>query len=335
MILFQASRQSQLTALLAFVSSLLITSTATAQNSLSLLYSPWDGEATTDLDTSFSFVDGADVEGTGFDVDIFHSTIDLRVRFDTPTERGAPPAPAIEFDYDYIEFDSADAALPERLVQIDVFGAWTYELEDNRTLLVGLGGGYAGTNAFGDSDALYPVAELILDMPNDGTKQTGWWLGIRHDGNRAVFPDIPLPAIGMYDFTDPTFTWTVGFPVSLLTWKLDGVDGPWELNALFVVGDGSVELSYNINDELALFGGYSSEGGAYTDPDANNRRFFFQQRRLEAGVRYEVGQRLNLELAGGFAFDQELEYGFDTRDTTTIREFDDEPFVRFALDVQF
>ena len=86
----------------------------------------------------------------------------------------------------------------------------------------------------------------------------------------------------------------------------------------------------------AAYGSYSSTvRGYHLDGDDENRRLFFSQDRLEAGLTFDPAPRWSWTFAGGWAFGQEFTRGFDVRDDETVRELDDAPFLRLALDVSF
>ncbi len=57
-------------------------------------------------------------------------------------------------------------------------------------------------------------------------------------------------------------------------------------------------------------------------------RLFFRQSLAEAGVNWRLHDRLELVVAGGWAFGQEFVTGWDTRDTDDVAEVDGAPYVR-------
>ena len=99
---------------------------------------------------------------------------------------------------------------------------------------------------------------------------------------------------------------------------------------------GQVVLSYEMLEELTLFAAFRNRfEGFHRNDDDRHRRLFLRQRRLEAGLSWRPCAAAEFTFAGGYAFDQELERGFDVRDTDKVREFSDEPYIRVGFNVAF
>ncbi len=64
-------------------------------------------------------------------------------------------------------------------------------------------------------------------------------------------------------------------------------------------------------------------------------RILFYQQRAELGLRWTPAARVNLLLAGGYAFGQELTTGFDTSNDRKLADLGDRPYVRVGLQVGF
>lgn len=236
------------------------------------------------------------------------------------------------FDATYINIDSSDPALPERLVDQSIAVGFGIGAFDGWEVGATVGVGYAGNNPFADAEALYGLANLIFSYKIDDTSSVQFLLN--YDGNRTLWPDVPLPGIVYNHRVDDTLSYSVGVPYSSITWS--PVDRltlhadyalPYTFNVL---------AEYEVVDDWFVFGAFSSRNDAFTlDEDRDHRRLFFSQRRLEAGVRWQPSERCELLLAAGYAFDQEFEYGFDSRDLDTVRELTDEPFIRAAVAFEF
>src|SRR5690606_5481587 len=80
-----------------------------------------------------------------------------------------------------------------------------------------VGGGFAGSNAYGDSDAYYAVAELLVDY--EIADDRGWVFMLGYNGNRSFLPDVPLPALMYYDRTNPDLEYALGVPVTTVRWR--------------------------------------------------------------------------------------------------------------------
>lgn len=196
-----------------------------------------------------------------------------------------------------------------------------------------LGVGYNGRSPYGDANALYGKADLIFtNKPSDTSM---WQVIVDYDGNRSFLPDVPLPSIAYTDWSNDNFVWTVGFPYNALTWKpADKLEV--ELGALLIY-DIHATVTYEVSDALEVFAGYASRTDAFRidNDDRDTRRVIFSQQTVELGLTYEPCEEFEITLAGGYAFNQDFEYGFDTRDTNNILDVSDEPYLRVSAEIKF
>ncbi|HEY0010181.1 MAG TPA: hypothetical protein VGB55_15760, partial [Tepidisphaeraceae bacterium] len=88
---------------------------------------------------------------------------------------------------------------------------------------------------------------------------------------------------------------------------------------------------------IGLFGSLASRTDSFTYDllDDNNDRLFFHQSVAEGGVRYSLDDKFVVLLAGGYAFNQEFRYGWDTRDTEELSKIDDGFFARIEGQFSF
>jgi hypothetical protein len=197
-----------------------------------------------------------------------------------------------------------------------------------------VGIGYAGTRPYADWDSTYFLADLILSKELD--EQSSLQFNLNYNGNRNVFPDIPLPGVSYSRHSDiEGLRYIVGFPYSNITYQ---PDNRWTLQMGYVIPFSfTARAEYALVEHLSLFGDFGTfTRGFWLEDDAgNNDRIFFTQRRLEAGLEYEAHDNVSLTLAGGWAFGQEFETGWDARDTDELREIDDAPYVRVGVQVGF
>jgi len=132
--------------------------------------------------------------------------------------------PRIGWELTYIDQHSSDKTLPaldKGLTDVSVaagvelgqFSDWT------AGLTVGLG--YAGDTPFGESDAWYGKATLIAGRKLD--KDTDLAFVLDYDGNRTIWPDLPLPGLEYRKQYDPHLSYTIGVPVIAATWKPNDV----------------------------------------------------------------------------------------------------------------
>lgn len=313
--------------------SLSITQAAIAQSGPGMMLVPWAGDQAAQVKADAFFTPTeADVTGADVDLSIFTSTGRFRVDPD------ASYNPTIGYEFVQYEISSSDTALPDDLTDVSIaFGGSFGNVELGGSLgdwQMGytLGIGYAGTTPFNDGDAWYGKADLFAVKAID--RDTRWLIGLNYDGNRVFLPDVPLPAVTYFSRLNETTTYAIGLPFSQLTWKPDEF---WTVDlrsALFFSFNGSV--SYQATDDLKLFAAYVRRTDAFTLPGGfDNRRLLFSQERLELGLSYDLCANAALTIAGGYAFGQEFDVGYDSRDPGGLRDLDDSGYIRGGVELRF
>lgn len=308
--------------------------TAFAQSSAGMMLTPWGEGQRIDTRTT-AFYTPSEAQVTGFDVDltIFDATGRIRLRPE------ASDKPTIGYEYTRYDIGSGDAVLPDHLADVSVgFGGSFGDVDLGETLggawQMGytVGVGYSGTTPFEEGEAWYGKADLYAIKPID--RDTRWLVGLNYDGNRVFMPDVPLPAVTYFSRLNETTTYGLGLPFSSLTWK---PDGKWTIDmrsTLFFSFNGSVR--YQATDDLEFFAAYVRRADAfYIANGVDNRRLLFSQQRAELGLNYKVCANAALTVAGGLAFGQEFDVGFDTRDPAGLRDLEDSGYIRIGLDLSY
>jgi len=309
---------------------LLITAAvATAQTGAAMLEKPWaDRQTRYEIDGQAIWFDSADVEGTSTDLDL--SRFDSAGRMRYPLNEGDDE---LSFGYDatYLDLSTADPMLPERLVDVSGSFGWTRQLDQGRQIGVAGGVGYAGNTPFTKGDATYFMGHIMFVQPLDRRSKLTFTLA--YNGNRAIWPDIPLPLVSYSRRVSDEFSYTIGVPFSTFRWR---PTQQFTLSGNYLPAyNFEVRADYELTERFGVFGQLDNTTDAFVVDGNENRRLFFEQSRLEAGVRYQADDQVALVLAGGYAFDQEFERGWDVRDTDTVRDIDDTPFLRGQIKLTF
>lgn len=305
-----------------------------AQTGPGLMLVPWLGEHQAEV-TGDAFFTPTEANVTGADVDlsIFDSTGRFRLDPD------ASYNPTFGYSFTQYEISSADAAIPDSLTDVSVAFGGNFGVVDLGESLGGewemgytLGLGYAGVTPFNDGDAYYATGDIFAVKAID--RDTRWIVGINYDGNRIFLPDVPLPAVTYFSRLNETITYGIGIPFSSLTWRPDAF---WTLDinsVLFFNFNGT--LSYQATEDLRFFASAIRRNDAFTLQNAgDNRRLLFSQDRVEIGLTYDLGNNLALTVAGGYAFNQDFDIGFDSRDPNSFRDLDDSGYIRGGIELRF
>ena len=323
------------------------TAAAAAQSGPEMLLVPW--EPYTDLDPerptlplSETDVDawatlGGDVDGGNEeDINLYRGEVTGRFRLDRTGPSATPyPGDGLAFGYDahHLGIDTLDPAIPERLSDLSAGLGGLYTVNDNLRLGGTLGAGYASNRPFAEAEGLYGLASIVAEFPIDDSSSITAILS--YDGNRTLFPDLPLPAV-MYNHrvSDKLF-YVVGIPYSTIRYR----PAPqWDLSlgySLPLTLDATAR--YHFSRAFSLYASYDQLYDAYWIEEEENRRLFFVQRRVELGGTYRANGRaaVDVTVAVGYAFDMSFERGWDVRDLDTVRDLEAQPYVRAGVGFRF
>lgn len=313
--------------------SLFAGGSARAQTGPGMMLVPWQGDQQAEVSANgFYTPTEADVTGADVDLTIFDAV--GRVRLDPDASYNL----AIGFDFTQFHIHTPDAALPDRLVDVSIAIGGSFGMVDLGETLgewqmgYTIGLGYAGTAPFNDGDAWYGKANLFAVKPID--RDTRWLIGISYDGNRVFLPDVPLPAVTYFGRLNETLTYGLGFPFSSVTWQ---PTDRWTIDVrslLFFSFTG--KATYKVTDDLSVFGALVRRNDAFVvSGSIDNRRLLFQQDRVELGLTYNIGEGVLLTVAGGWAFNQEFDFGYDSRDPAGLRDLDDSGFIRAGIELRY
>ena len=308
---------------------LLMSVSAQAQSaSVGLLRLWMSEEVAVEVSGHALFQSQGDSEGTAFDTRLSQFRSLGRARLDQPDLF----TPSVGYSYYHIGIDSNDPLLPSNLQDMNVAVGFKHALDETWKVQLAVGAGYAGNGPFQDSEAIYGTADVMLTREFDDT--TGITFGLDYNGARTLLPDLPIPIITYYNQSDPNFHYYLGVPLSSITWT------PFEALTLRIRYElpinVALEARYTLADTLQIFGQLDSYTSRFWSSDSGvNQHLLFHQRRAELGLQWHPVPWGEVILAGGWAFDQRFDTGFDLRSTTNVRDISDQPFVRIGAQFAF
>ena len=325
-------------AALAAAPLLLGASAAVAQTNSALLIAPFPKEETVVAEASALVLESGHIAESEIDEDFQLSIYSSTGRFRLIP--GELKSPRIGYDFTYLDLDTRFAGLPRRLVDQSVAVGFPVAQVDDWIFGASVGVGYAGDGGYGDGDAWYGLASVAAFRQL--SEKSAFVIVVDYDGNRTFLPDVPLPGFAYIRQVQDTLSMTVGLPISSLRWE------PTErltLEVGFLVPDNvRLDIGYELLPTVTLFGRVRQQTeGFYVDglPE-NHDRILFEQRRAEAGVRFEPASKggpgpstVSIDLAVGYAWSGEFSEGFDSRETDEIADVSDEPYVRAGVELRF
>jgi len=338
---FRSGRWAVAVIALACGMSLASAPAAMAQSDIRLLADPWDeeaGDVAYELSTRLRFFESAESEavtgGTAFDP----ADGDVRLqRYDADARVGIKLIDnyrgAFGFSFSALRFKGGlSGGEPLDLVDASFgVGAPVARLGE-WGMGVTLGGGYASNTGLDRGEAWYGEGNLLVAREFDSGDVLAF--GLNYDGNRGIFPDIPLPGFVYHRRWRDDLVVSLGFPATIVEWtptdKLTvELEYTLPLNA-------DLEVRYQFVTCWELYGGFYNEFDAFwVEGQPRQDRLFFSQRVVEVGFNYEPTDFARVSIGGGVAFDQELETGFDIRETDDVAELDSALFGSVSVEISY
>ncbi len=323
------SRAFVLFSLLALV--VCLAAPAAAQTNSALLIAPFPKERAIQAEAGGVFFESGHIAESEIDekfqLSIFNAAGRVRLK------PGDIKSPRIGFDATYLDIDSGFDPLPQRLLDQSVAVGFPVGQYKEWIFGASLGLGYAGDGGYGDGDAWYGLASFAAFWQMDDT--SAFVFVVDYDGNRTFLPDIPLPGFAYIKRIGDKLEMTAGLPISSIRWEATE-QLTLEL-AYSIPEDVRIDVGYEVIPHVTIFGrARQQRDGFFLDglPE-NHDRVLFEQRRAEAGVRYEPSEQVHVDLAVGYAWNTEFSEGFDSRETNEIADVSDEPYVRAGVELRF
>ncbi len=229
--------------------------------------------------------------------------------------------------------DSGEA-LPDHLWGVRVGGSYRHFLEGSRWLGLSAAVGSRSDEPFHSSDEVAIDATVAYRVP--WGENSALLFLLNYANTREFWNHVPLPGLA-YSY-QPSLRLLVlaGLPVSFLRAQWES---GWGVSLFYLVPrTARAEASYRVSPATQLLAAFhmDHEGHFRAGREHEDRRLFYYEKRLEAGLRHDATADLSLEAAAGYAFDRYYFEGrdFDDRgdDRTGVRSG---PFLRGEAKVRF
>jgi len=303
-------------------------SRARAQSGAALLVKPWEADQTVESNTRLMFFSDGHVQTTPYRFSMSTLESQGRVRI----MPGNEASPRLGYDITYMSTRTGQPGFPGQLLDVSA-AAGTFLSKTNGWVTgLTLGAGYAGDTPFANGRAWYGRADFVIAKKFDDIDALG--IGIDYDGHRTYAPDIPLPGFGWSHQLDPTLLMVIGVPLTSITWK---PDPRFRIYADYILlSDFDLDISYEFVKRWTVFTGLQTRNDAFfVSTLPHHERLLAQQRRVEAGVRFQPSEYVTLSLSAGYAFDTKFQKGWDYRSYKSYLHASPEPYVGMAMAIQF
>jgi hypothetical protein len=269
-----------------------------------------------------TFIFGGHTEEAGDDLDIFYWDSFGHIKLERDNRN-----PDFWLGYRSLTI-TIDGDIPQITGDlVDVSLAAAFQLNDGGRsdewrVDLALGAGTANDGHWSNTDALYGVATINAAKPL--SEDTILNIGVNYNGNRSIWPDIPLPYVSIFTQVNSELSLNVGILSSGLLWELD--DNAARVWFDYVTASSlTVGGSLGIAREWSVFAEYKDTNDGFYLNDRNNERFFYEKSQVALGLEWKRGTAWNIRLGGGYAFDQRFATGFDVLDTDGVLNPSDEP----------
>jgi hypothetical protein len=260
----------------------------------------------------------------GLDLDMQLTATRGRVRLLPDQERRSP---LLGWELLRVEMDTSDARLPDDLTEVSVAAGIGFPVGD-WILGITAGVGFAGDRPF-NGRGWYGLGSVTTTRRLN--ERDFLQLGIAFDGNRPIFPDIPLPVVVWTRRWSEKVRTSIGFPFLGITWEpadwftfeFRGIPGVFQ----------SGSLTFHLDERWDLFLRYrGARFRFFVDSFPNDhRRLFYSEQRADLGLTAKIDERWEITLVVGWAFEREFETGWDVRDTDSLAKIDGAPFLGLTV----
>lgn len=195
--------------------------------------------------------------------------------------------------------------------------------------------GSASNKPYYSMDETTVSVNLFARIPHAG--QNAWLLLLNYNNNREFLRHVPIPGLGYMFQKNKQYQIAIGVPF------IFGEIRPWggDFSMTFAylpirTVHGSV--SYDVRKDLSLYGSFDWGNDEFfrAERTEKNKRLFYYEKRLTAGIRYQFNRHCFVNVGGGYAFDRMYFEGEDYSDRDFNRlDIEDGPFARVQIGLRF
>jgi len=194
--------------------------------------------------------------------------------------------------------------------------------------------GSASDRLFANIDVMELQATFFLRIP-DG-ERNAWLALLAYSNNREFLNNVPLPGVGYWYEPSERYRILIGIPFAFLEAR-PSRDVSMEFSYL-PVRSVRAKISYRFWGPLQIYGTFDWKNESYFLAERNDKRnrFFYYEKRLISGVRWNLSRQASLDLSLGYAFDRLYFEARKYEDRNRNRvDVEDGPFASLQLGLRF
>ncbi|MBN2376840.1 MAG: hypothetical protein JXD22_10580 [Sedimentisphaerales bacterium] len=222
----------------------------------------------------------------------------------------------IDIDSNAVLSDTLEK-LPSHLWSMALGGAYRRRLNNDWIAGAQLTIGSTSDKPFDSAEELVVNALGTLQIPHG--PRNAWLLMLQYSNNREFLQNVPIPGVAYLWQPDRTFRALLGIPFAMIHWE---PATRWSVDASYMIPRTiRAKIQYEITNNVSLYSGFTWQNQRFfrADRPDDDERLFFYDKRVLAGLQWQLTEQLLLDLQAGFAFDRFIFEGQDYSDRSHNR----------------
>lgn len=216
-----------------------------------------------------------------------------------------------------------DVGLPDHLWDLQFGGSYRRKLANGWIAGAGVEIGSQSDEPFASCEEVTVNVLGSLQIP--AGQRDSWLFMVQYSNNRPFARHAPIPGVAYQWVPDPKrLRAVIGVPFSSL--YAEPIDRLYVNLRYLLIRRIHAEVGYRICDPATVYVSFDWDNDRFLRADRGNDddRLFYYEKRLTAGVRWEVCEGMTVDAFGGYAFDRFFFEGerFDDRDQSRINVAD-------------
>jgi hypothetical protein len=282
----------------------LLASTALAQEELARWFDPRLGQlkVSGSLESRYECQEHIKQQDRSFQTTRYRAKVLVPIYQDEVQEAGLrATVGAWDIDTDAILPDTGES-FPDALWDLSVGGFYRRKLENDWILGGLVNVGSPSDEPFDSAEEVAVDAAAVLNVP--GNEQLTWLFYVQYSNHRSFLQHIPLPGAAVLWQPDETFRWVIGMPFTHAEYKpLDWL----ELEAAYaLLRTVHAKVTVRPIRPVGIYAGFDWDNESFFRADRadDDDRLFYYEKRVTAGVRWDISKHVYVDAYGGYAFDR-------------------------------
>jgi hypothetical protein len=194
--------------------------------------------------------------------------------------------------------------------------------------------GSASDQPFSTVNEMTAGVTAFLRVPQG--EHNAWLFSLNYSTNSQVLNYVPIPGVAFFYAPAPWFQATIGFPFADVTYRPRD-DLTLQVSYALLTNI-HARATYRLAPRWGVYGGFDWENENYfrAERTDDRARFFYYDKRLTAGVRFNLARGVSLDLHGGYVFDRFYFEGRQLSDSDHNRvSVGDGPYGAFQLQIRY